>query len=140
MANGEKKCTVTAFSNDHQYKPRRGCVYIMTDMTEAQVETLKAREAAESSEACGASRCPMTRTRNASPQRPSARCWPRGRPPRDPAAGPPVRPRPRLLVDCCSDTSRSPGISRASRICAASGERRADPVFSRIPISDEGAP
>lgn len=47
MANGEKRFTVTAFSNDHQYKPSRGCVYIMADMTEAQVQTLRTREAAE---------------------------------------------------------------------------------------------
>ncbi|MET7347431.1 hypothetical protein [Streptomyces mirabilis] len=37
--------TVTAFSNDYEYKPRQGVVYIVTDMTEEQKDALVAREA-----------------------------------------------------------------------------------------------
>ncbi|MET7847671.1 hypothetical protein ABZT48_05380 [Streptomyces avermitilis] len=43
----EQLYSAEAFSNNHEHKPSRGCVYIMTDMTEAQVEALKAREAEE---------------------------------------------------------------------------------------------
>ncbi|MBL1104913.1 hypothetical protein JK361_09955 [Streptomyces sp. 5-8] len=39
--------TVTAFSNAYEFKPSRGVVYIQTDMTQTQVETLKAREVEE---------------------------------------------------------------------------------------------
>ncbi|MGW3154037.1 hypothetical protein [Streptomyces sp. NPDC001089] len=39
--------TVHAFSNKPEYAPTRGGVYIITDLTETQVEDLKAREAQE---------------------------------------------------------------------------------------------
>ncbi|MGW3305918.1 hypothetical protein ACWDG9_04935 [Streptomyces sp. NPDC001073] len=39
--------TVHAFSNKPEYTPTRGGVYIITDLTETQVEDLKAREAQE---------------------------------------------------------------------------------------------
>ncbi|MEU6449630.1 hypothetical protein [Streptomyces sp. NPDC046979] len=39
--------TVRAFSSLPEYAPTRGGVYIVTDLTEAQVEKLKAREAEE---------------------------------------------------------------------------------------------
>ncbi|WP_430376726.1 hypothetical protein [Streptomyces sp. B1-3] len=39
--------TVTAFSNDFQYTPTRGVVYVVTDMTEEQKDRLVAREAEE---------------------------------------------------------------------------------------------
>ncbi|MFD9920624.1 hypothetical protein ACFWXR_14215 [[Kitasatospora] papulosa] len=37
--------TVEAFSNAPEHKPSRGCVYIVTDMTEEQRDALVAREA-----------------------------------------------------------------------------------------------
>ncbi|CAM5670081.1 hypothetical protein SCYAM73S_02475 [Streptomyces cyaneofuscatus] len=37
--------TVHAFSNEQEYTPSRGGVYIVADLTQAQVEDLKAREA-----------------------------------------------------------------------------------------------
>ncbi|MFG2380593.1 hypothetical protein [Streptomyces avermitilis] len=43
----EQLYTVHAFSNLPEHAPSRGGVYIITDMTEAQVEDLKAREAQE---------------------------------------------------------------------------------------------
>ncbi|MFE2218345.1 hypothetical protein ACFW93_41305 [Streptomyces canus] len=43
----EQLYTVHAFSNAPEHAPTRGGVYIITDMTEAQVEALKAREAEE---------------------------------------------------------------------------------------------
>ncbi|MET9051780.1 hypothetical protein ABZW50_11580 [Streptomyces bacillaris] len=43
----EQLYTVHAFSNLPEYGPSRGGVYIIEDMTEAQVEDLKAREAQE---------------------------------------------------------------------------------------------
>ncbi|WP_432101030.1 hypothetical protein [Streptomyces sp. WAC 04229] len=39
--------TVHAFSNLPEYAPTRGGVYIVTDLTQDQVEKLKAREAEE---------------------------------------------------------------------------------------------
>ncbi|MEU1366615.1 hypothetical protein ABZ454_10820 [Streptomyces sp. NPDC005803] len=39
--------TVHAFSNLSEHAPSRGGVYIITDLTEAQVEALKARETEE---------------------------------------------------------------------------------------------
>ncbi|WP_216586837.1 hypothetical protein [Streptomyces brasiliscabiei] len=43
----EQLFTVHAFSNKPEYAPSRGGVYIITDMTQTQVEALKAREAEE---------------------------------------------------------------------------------------------
>ncbi|MER0429920.1 hypothetical protein [Streptomyces microflavus] len=36
---------VFAFSNDHEYTPRQGVVYVVTDMTDEQKDALIAREA-----------------------------------------------------------------------------------------------
>ncbi|MFJ9353726.1 hypothetical protein [Streptomyces mirabilis] len=47
MSNGEKLFTVHAFSNLPEYVPSSGGVYIITDLTQDQVEALKAREAEE---------------------------------------------------------------------------------------------
>ncbi|MFC4609759.1 hypothetical protein ACFO9E_18340 [Streptomyces maoxianensis] len=44
MPDSEQLYTVTAFSNDHEYKIRQGVVYVVTDMTEEQKDALVARE------------------------------------------------------------------------------------------------
>jgi hypothetical protein len=47
MPNGETLYSVEAFSNAPEHKPSRGHVYIVDQLTRAQVDALVAREAEE---------------------------------------------------------------------------------------------